>query len=114
MLTKVRLTYLLALSMLASFGAAGQQSDSTDIINDTSEVKFLLKADSLGAAATRKSAAKFRAGRIALRQELIIQEVKNTTQLAESYLKKGLAKHTVEEALAKSDEAVKVVQDGIL
>jgi potassium efflux system protein len=110
---KCRIVFLLTAFHLG--GIAQQTSDTgkheppTDF-QKNSFVKLLQKR---GTEETVRSIEKYNAGQIVKRQKYLIEEIRTTTQRANSYMKKGLDTPGIVQALEKTNASLKIVSDGI-
>ncbi|ULQ54596.1 mechanosensitive ion channel family protein [Flavihumibacter fluvii] len=100
---------LLLLVLLSGFfGWVNAQQPDTAV-----ESSFIEKWKKIGAQETYHSEEKYKAGRIAIRQQFLIDEIRATSQRAKIYLRKGIDTLAVNGILDNAEASVGIVNDGV-
>ena len=82
--------------------------------SDTLKNDFVTSVQTVGAVEAHKSVEQFKAGRIAIRQDHVLEEIKKTTQKAKDFLKRIIDTSGLNKDLAYTDSIYAIAGDGIL
>ena len=81
--------------------------------SDTLKNDFVTSVQTVGAVEAHKSVEQFKAGRIAIRQDHVLEEIKKTTQKAKDFLKRIIDTSGLNKDLAYTDSIYAIAGDGI-
>ncbi|ULQ55959.1 mechanosensitive ion channel [Flavihumibacter rivuli] len=107
-------TFLLLLLLCGSYKALSQQdSSATPLPKDKVKTNFVGKVQELAEQEKARSVERYNAGRVAIRQQQVMNEIKRTEQQVQAYLKKGIDTARVKQEMDFVRNALAVVRDGI-
>ena len=106
---------LLIVSCLLITVVATAQKDTLKSLkpSDTLKNDFVTSVQTVGAVEAHKSVEQFKAGRIAIRQDHVLEEIKKTTQKAKDFLKRIIDTSGLNKDLAYTDSIYAIAGDGI-
>ncbi len=92
-----------------------QHADSSiqRILNDTLQPDFVSDLQKKGNEITDRNIKKYKAGRLAIRQQYLIEEIRGTTQKAKIYLKKGIDRNRSYRQLEETRASFNIANEGV-
>jgi len=107
--------FLLLNIVFFSLTCLAQQGDSLPQVhsNDSTHMDFVSRVKKIGAEEVKRSTAAFREGRVAIRQDEVIESIVKTTQKLKDYLKAGIDTFGISAELDKINKWYAVISDGV-
>ncbi|MBZ5855626.1 mechanosensitive ion channel family protein [Flavihumibacter profundi] len=108
--------FVLLLFTCLSRWTIAQQPDSASQVHpvDTpNKSGFVTRIQKIGTDETIRSIKKYKAGRIGIKQQFLLEEIRNETQRAKIYLKKGIDTLGISNDLVQTTASVNIVNDGV-
>lgn len=90
-----------------------QQKDSSNNTSDSSITAFVKSLQKRGADETVRSIEKYKSGQLAIRQQQLIEEIKNYTQKAKIHLKNGIDTLAIANELKNTNTYLSIAGDGV-
>ncbi|MBL0135113.1 MAG: hypothetical protein IPP79_14560 [Chitinophagaceae bacterium] len=90
-----------------------QQKDSSNTISDSSITAFVKSLQKRGADETVRSIEKYKSGQLAIKQQHLIEEIKNYTQKAKILLKNRIDSFLISKEIKSTSEYLEIAGDGV-
>jgi hypothetical protein len=88
-------------------------ADTSQLASDTIQPEFIIKLQEKGKEITHRNIEKYKAGKLAIKQQYLLDEIKSTAERAKIYLKKGIDTSNISSELKQTGIYLNIVKQGV-